>query len=356
MARQEQFLKIGFIGCGQVTATLHVPTLQQLPEAKVVAVADVDPDQLKKVADQFQIKQRYADYRALLDDPSLDAIAVCVPPQFHIETALAVLEAGKHLFVEKPLALRLEECDRLIQKAQTVKKKIMVGFNLRHHRLIQEAQKIIQQGDLGAIAAIRSTWTSAIRCHQTLPDWRNRRELGGGALFEIAVHHFDLWRCLLQSEVEEICAFSKSAQWPDETVTITARLRNGVVISSLFSERTSDNNEIEIHGQNGRLRISLYRFDGLDFYSTSSLEGSIATRLNTLKKTLKELPTGIALMRQGGDYKISYRREWQHFINAIRHDLPVHCSLDDGRAAVQIVLAALESISLGKPVKLVKNL
>jgi len=316
-----------------------------------MALADVNPDELKKVADQFQIEQRHTDYRALLDDRSLDVIAVCVPAQFHVEIALAVLKAGKHLFVEKPLALCLEECDRLIAKAQMTNKKIVVGFNLRHHRLIQEAQKIIQRGDLGAIEAIRSTWTSAIRYHRTLPAWRNRRELGGGALFEIAVHHFDLWRCLLQSEVEEICAFSKSTEWPDETVTLTARLRNGVAISSLFSERTSDSNEIEIYGQNGRLRISLYRFDGLEFYSTSSLEGSLATRLNILKKTLKDLPTGIAIMRQGGDYKISYRREWRHFINVIRHDLPVNCTLEDGRAAVQIALAAIESDALGKPVK-----
>lgn len=351
MTKREE-LKLGFIGCGRATETLHLPALQQLPEAKVTALADVNPDQLKKVADQFQIEQRYADYRALLDDRSLDAIAVCVPAQFHVEIAAAVLEAGKHLFVEKPLALSLDECDRLISKAQMTNKKIMVGFNLRHHRLIQEAQKIIQRGDLGAIEAIRSTWTSAIRYHRTLPAWRNWRELGGGALFEIAVHHFDLWRCLLQSEVEEIFAFSKSEQWPDETVTVTARMRNGVVISSLFSERTSDNNEIEIYGHQGRLRLSLYRFDGVEFYSTSSLEGGIASRSHKFTKALKELPTGIAIMRQGGDYKISYRQEWQHFINAIRHDLPVNCSLDDGRAAVQIVLAAIESAALGKSVKL----
>jgi len=355
MTKREDFLKLGFVGCGRATATLHLPALQQLPAAKVMALADVDPDQLKKVADQFQIEQRHTDYRALLDDRSLDVIAVCVPAQFHVEIAAAVLEAGKHLFVEKPLALRLEECDRLIAKARMTNKKIMVGFNLRHHRLIQETRKIIQRGDLGAIEAIRSTWTSAIRYHRTMPDWRNRRELGGGALFEIAVHHFDLWRCLLQSEMEEIFAFSKSTEWPDETVTITARLRNGVIISALFGERTSDNNEMEIYGQNGRLRLSLFRFDGLEFYSTSTIEGGIASRLNKFTKTLKELPTGIAILRQGGDYKVSYRQEWRHFINAIRHDLPVNCSLEDGRAAVQIALAAIESDALGKPVKLGKN-
>ncbi|MGH7455375.1 MAG: hypothetical protein ACRENG_28740, partial [bacterium] len=92
---------------------------------------------------------------------------------------------------------------------------------------------------------------------------------------------------------------------------------------------------------------------GVEFYSPFSLEGGIAARLHKFTKALKELPTGIAIMCQGGDYKISYRQEWQHFINAIRHDLPVTCSLDDGRAAVQIVLAAIESSFANKPVKII---
>lgn len=353
MIKPDEYLKLGFIGCGRATQMLHLPALQQLSSAKVLALADADPDRLNTVADQFHIKQRYNDYRALLDEPSLDAVAVCVPVQFHTEIALAVLATEKHLFIEKPLALRLDQCDQLIEKAKTVNKKITVGFNLRHHRLIQELQTILQQGTLGTIDAIRSNWTSAIRHRMQVPAWRNHRETGGGALFEIAVHHFDLWRFLLQSDVEEVFAASRSEQWPDVTASVTARMTNNILASGFFSEQTSDSNEIEIYGSNGRLRVSLYRFDGLEYFSLDSQPGGVSARVKKLQTGLKELPKGIAIMRQGGDYKMSYRSEWQHFIDSIRSDQAVKASLDDGKRAVQTVLAAIESSTTDQAVKIV---
>ena len=245
MTKQDEYVKLGFIGCGRATQTLHLPALQQLSSVKVIALADVNADQLNMAADQFHIEQRQTDYRTLLNNPSIDVVAICAPPQFHIEIALAALDAKKHLFIEKPLALRLDQCDLLIKKAKTANQKITMGFNLRHHRLIQELQKIIQQGTLGVISAIRSNWTSSIRRRgEELSSWRNQRESGGGALFEIAVHHFDLWRFLLQSEVAEVYAAGHSEQWPDTSVSVTARMANNVLASGFFSEQTSDNNEI----------------------------------------------------------------------------------------------------------------
>jgi predicted dehydrogenase len=77
----------------------------------------------------------------------------------------------------------------------------MVAFNLRWHRLVRQAREVIQRRTLGPLTLIRTALTSY---HENVPEWRRRRELGGGALFELAVHHFDLWRFLLQSEVEEV--------------------------------------------------------------------------------------------------------------------------------------------------------
>lgn len=352
MTKQNEYLKLGFIGCGRATQTLHLPALRKVLSAKVIALADINPDRLNTVADQFHIKQRYTDYQALLDNQALDAVAVCVPVHFHTEIALAALAKEKHLFIEKPLALHLHQCDQIIEAAKTVNKKITVGFNLRHHRLIQELQTILKRGTLGTIDAIRSNWTSAIRHQGSVPAWRDHRESGGGALFEIAVHHFDLWRFLLQTEVAEVYATSRSEQWPDATASVTARMANNVLASGFFSEQTSDNNELEIYGRNGRLRVSLYRFDSLEYFSMDSLSGGITARLKKLQSDMKELPKGIAIMRQGGDYKMSYRAEWQHFIDSIQNDKPVKATLADGKRAVQSVLAAIESSSSNQPVKI----
>ena len=351
MAERSKVVKLGLIGCGRVTETRHLPALQNLPGAEVVAVADLDAERLKQVADRFHIKQRDASFSALLDDPAIDAIAVCVPAQFHVEVALAALDAGKHLFIEKPLALSLEEADRLIERTAQSPYKVMVGFNLRWHRLIRQARAMIQQGTLGPLVLIRTVLTSY---YEDVPAWRKQRELGGGVWFELAVHHFDLWRFLLQSEVEEVSATSRSGQWEDETATVTARLANGVLATSVFSERTNEGNEIEIYGQAGRVRVSCYHFDGLEYFSLSSRPGDVQTRLQQMARTLKELPRGFLRMWQGGDFIASYQAEWQHFIAAIQHDAPVECTLEDGRCALQVALAAIESASLGQSVRVAR--
>ncbi|MGH7824568.1 MAG: Gfo/Idh/MocA family protein [Candidatus Binatia bacterium] len=88
----------------------------------------------------------------------------------------------------------------------------MLGFNLRWHRLVRRARETIRRGTLGMIQMIRTVLTSY---HENVPEWRRYRTQGGGVLFEQAVHHFDLWRYLLQSEVEEVFATSRSGKWDD---------------------------------------------------------------------------------------------------------------------------------------------
>jgi len=348
MVEKGKVIHLGLIGCGQVTETRHLPALRNLAGAEVVAVADLDATRVRRVAEQFHIKQRYTNFLDLLKDSTIEAIAVCVPAQFHVEVALAALEAGKHLLIEKPLALSLEEADRLITYARQLPYKVMLGFNLRWHRLLRQARALIQQGGLGPLELMRTTFTSYL---ENVPEWRKRRELGGGVFFEVAVHHFDLWRFLLRSEIEEVFAVSRSPHWDDETSLVTARLTNGVVVTSIFSEHTSLSHEVEIYGQAGRLRVSCSHFDGLEYFSSTSVPGDVRTRLRQLAHTLKELPQGVLRMPQGGDFAASYQAEWRHFLDAIRQDTPVECSLEDGRRALQVVLAAVTSASLGHPVK-----
>ncbi len=342
-------LKVGLIGCGWVTENRHLRALEHLAGAEVVAVADIHPNRLKRVADRFHIEHRYADFRVLLRDPTIEAVAVCVPTQFHVEVALAVLDAEKHLLIEKPLALCLDESDQLIERARQSPSKVMVGFNMRWHRLVLQAREMIQRGTLGPLKSIRTVFTN--RSRENEPEWRKRREMGGGVLIEEAVHYFDLWRFLLQSEVEEIFTMSRSEQWDDETATVTARMANGVLAAGVSSQDTSDSNETEIYGQRGCLRVSCYRFDGLEYFPSSSFPGDVRTRLRGVANFLKELPQAALGMRQGGDYLDSFHAEWRHFIDSIQQDTPPACTLEDGRHALQVAIAAVESASRGKPVK-----
>jgi len=346
-AGENRLVGVGLVGCGRVAQTFHLPALGSTPSAEVLAVADTAPDTLRRVADRFHIKQRFTDHRALLEVPNIEAVGICVPAQFHVNVALAALDAGKHLLIEKPLALSMDESRRLMQKAGESGCKIMVGFNLRWHRLVRDARQVIQRGTLGPLRFIRTVLTSY---HENVPEWRKRRRTGGGVLFEQAVHHIDLLRFLLQSEVAEVSAVNQSRQWDDEAANVTARMADGVLVTAAFSERTTDRNEVEIYGEAGCLRLSCFQFDGLELCLKNQPPGGARAQLRKFSHTLKELPRGLKNLLQGGDFVGSYRAEWRHFIDAIRHGTNVECTLEDGWRALEVVLAAIDSSVVGRPV------
>ena len=344
-------LRIGIIGCGRATETRHLPTLTKLSNAEVVGLADINPGPLHQLADRFGIKQRHQDYRRLLDDPSVDAVAVCVPAQSHAEVARAAMNARKHVFIEKPLAVGLDDSERIIELAAKFPQlKIMVGLNMRWHRLIREARAMIRAGTLGNIESIRSVLTSY---HASVPDWGSRRSSGGGVLFELAVHHVDLWRYLLGCEVDEVFAASRSSHWDDEYAAVTARMTDGIHVSSVFSQRSSELNKIEIYGDAGALSISCYEFDGLEYISRGLYPGDFRARLSKAFHLLRELPLGVRNLAAGGEFFASYRAEWQHFLNAIHRSAPLtESTLVDGQRSLEVVLAAIASSCLRRPVKI----
>ena len=350
-SREGPQLNLGFVGCGTVTARGHLPALRSLPTARVVAVSDVDEIRLRQIADRFRVERRYPDPQTLIDDPSVDAVAVCVPAQQHVSIALAVLEAGKHLFVEKPLALGLDETDRLIQQAESCSSRVMVGFNLRWHRLIQEARELLRDEAIGPVELLRSIHCSGSRFGHDVPPWRISRMTGGGEFLETAIHHFDLWCHLLQSEVDEVFAVSRSGIWDDENAIVMARMENGVHVSSLFSIRTAETHQLELFGPAGCLRASLLGYGNLELASANAPRSAILRDSRRLGRFVGALPQRTARARQGGDFVLSYREEWRHFIESIRRGSPPECSLQDGRRCLRVALAAIESASTGKPVR-----
>ena len=347
----ERQFKLGLIGCGRVAETRHLPALARVRGARVVAAADVDASNLARVAGRFGIERRHEDFRALLREEELDAVAVCVPPGLHAEVALAALGAGKHLFVEKPLALRLEDCDLLLERARGAHVKTMVGFNLRWHRLAREAREAIRRGELGELKMLRSLFTTSARVGVGEPAWRSRPAEGGGVLFDLGVHHFDLLGFLLEDEIEEVAALGR-ADADAGSCAFTARTSRGVLVSSVFCEGTAECHELELYGERGRLRVSFYRFDGLERTDGDAHAGAPRERLRGGVRLLRELPRAALRARAGGDLMDSYAAEWEHFFDAIRRDRAPAATLEDGRRALALALAAARAVNERRAVKL----
>ena len=131
MPKRRRAIKLGIIGCGRVAEQRHFPALRYLPDVDVVAVSDIEENRIQRLADRLGIEHRSSDYRTLLERADVEAVGILTPTASHAEIALAALEAGKHVLIEKPLALTLEECDRLIAGSADSSRTVTVGFNLR---------------------------------------------------------------------------------------------------------------------------------------------------------------------------------------------------------------------------------
>ena len=352
MAQPQKKLRVGIIGCGNVAVQRHLPMLRSLKSAEIAALADSDKERLEQAAGRFRIERSFTNYKELLSDPSVEAVGILVPLEHHFEIAMAALKANKHILLEKPLTMTMSEADRLIEEASRTDRKVLMGFNKRWHRRTQRARKIIAARKLGPIRLVNVVCSSGLD-HETTPAWRVKRARGGGNFIEKGAHYYDLCRFLLRDDIREVYAVSASREnGDDEPAIVTARTSGGIFLNLVFSDFLPSRNEIEIFGEDCALGFSLHRFDAFELIASDTHSGDFSTRLRSLARFFKELPAGLLQYRYGGDYTAAFRAQWKHLIDCIQNDDPVECTLKDGRYALRITLAVLESAAAGRPVKI----
>jgi myo-inositol 2-dehydrogenase / D-chiro-inositol 1-dehydrogenase len=339
---------VGIVGCGRVVARWHLPALANVSEATVVALADLDLGRAHTLAARSGNPRVTTDYRELLSDPTVELVAVCVPVAAHAEVAIAALEAGKHVLVEKPLALSIDDCERIIAASNLVPGKAAVGFNQREFALARHARNVRRSGRLGEIQILRTTAMSDGRLRGENPLWASSRSTGGGVLIENAIHHFDLWRFLLDDEVEEVFVLAKG---DDESATVTARSARGSLVVGTFSHASPTANDLELCGIKGRLQVSCLRFDGVEHQTRGEFPGALGGRLRRTMRLPSSLAPALGDLRLGGSFAATFTRQWRRLISAVREDGQVECSLHDGLRAVAILLAVLESTITQRPVE-----
>jgi predicted dehydrogenase len=341
-------LNVGIVGCGRVTGLRHLPALARIPDAQAVALADVDEARAAELARRHGVEARYGSHGELLADPRIEAVAVCVPASRHAEIAIPALEAGKHVLIEKPLALSVDDAERIRDAAAGAPGAVVLGFNLRWHRLVRRARELVLAGELGEVEAVRTVFTSSFDYRDVAAPWRLRRELGGGALREMGPHHLDIWRFLTGREVGEVFASSRSPEDADDTAVIAGVLDGGARAETLVSQRSTNVNEIDVFGERGRLRVSCYRYDGLDVQLGRGFGGDVRHRLAGLARATVELPAFVRGARGQSDYLDSYVAQWRHFVDAAAGAVAPDPGVEDGVRNVEVVAAAVESLESGR--------
>jgi predicted dehydrogenase len=335
-------LRIGFVGCGRVTTQMHLPALRRVGGVEAAGAHDVDPTRAAAAGPPV-----FADVAALA--AHVDLVAVCSPPRTHAAAALAALEAGRHVLVEKPLTLDSDEAAALVDAAAERGVTAAVGFNLRVHRQVLEARAALARGQLGRLRAVRTLWTAGERS----PGWRADPDQGGAGLWEMGIHHLDLWRLLAGAPADHLPGAPSDAlggapsghlrvqaSGDENAFTLAARTSDGVALSTTVVAGTGDANEVELVGDRGRLTLTLYRGDGPHWAPAGEAAGGPGPRARAVVRAARSLPRQAKVARVGGDYLASYAAQWEAVRDAVRTGGPPPATFEDGRAAVALAAQA----------------
>ena len=202
-------VKLGIIGLGAI-GQLHLKHGLKLANAEIVAVADTAKPALER-AKELGVKTTYFDYADLLKDPQVDAVLISVPTHLHLKCASQAAEAKKQIFLEKPIAVTVEEAKEVILAAQRNSVKLMIGYPMRFNKHFQQLKEDIDNGLIGDVENAHATYIcSGPFVHRSdgygpspVPDWWFNTQLtGGGVLVDLGIHIINLLRFLLGEVVD----------------------------------------------------------------------------------------------------------------------------------------------------------
>ena len=175
---------------------LIIPAIRAARRSELTAVASRSLDKARAYAGEWRIPQALGSYEALLDDPAVDIVYIGLPNSLHVEWTVRALEAGKHVLCEKPLALTMEDVDRIAEAAARARRAAAEAFMYRHHPLTREAVAIAQSGRLGPLRSIKGAFTFALTREH---DVRLDPALGGGSLWDVGCYPVS-YACLIAGE------------------------------------------------------------------------------------------------------------------------------------------------------------
>jgi len=189
-------VKVGVIGLGMGRA--HLANYQELEQAEVIAICDVDKQRLQTTQQEYAIPHIFTDYQKMLQLPELDAVSVATPNFLHTAISIAALKAGKDVLCEKPLATNSKEAREIIKVKNKTGRKLAVHFNNRFRPEVQFLKNYLEEGNLGKIYYARTVWNRRDGAPRGGKTWfTNREKSGGGPLVDLGVHRIDLALWLL---------------------------------------------------------------------------------------------------------------------------------------------------------------
>lgn len=317
----------GIIGIGKLSDVAIAPAIARQPDSELVAVCSRSPDRAAAFAQRHGQPRPYDDYAAMLADDGVDVVYVSTPNALHVDHVIAAAAAGKHVLVDKPMALSTAEGRRMIAAAQEHAIQLAVGFQLRHKRTNRAARDAIASGAIGTPTLFELS-IGAGKDHFPYDTWRSDPALsGGGTVLHQGTHVIDLLQFLADSPIVEVACFADSPPAEDVAV-ISCRLASGA-LATLSSN--------QVIGGTPRNWLAI----GTDAW----LEGRGAVGA----------APGDEVVRSGTDVIASgsanaYDEEVDAFARAVQGTAPVNGTGQDGLQTIAVVDAVYQAAAEGRSV------
>lgn len=334
-------LRFGLIGASAI-AKKHVAALGRIPEARIAAVCDLDPERALPLAETFGVSA-YTDYREMLAREQLDVVSVLTPSGSHARIALDVAASGRHVVVEKPMALLLDEADMQLRACAEFGVRLFVVLQNRFSRPVQLVRQALEQRRFGKLVSgsVRLRWCREQSYYDARP-WRGTWARDGGVFCNQACHHLDLLQWML-GDVESVMAMKATrlvSIEAEDTGAAILRFTNGAlgIVEATTAWRPQDlEGSFSLCGEHGSVEIGGFVVDQLRHWQFADPRPDDAARVAAHTTN----PAAFA---------------WQHeqflrdVVQALITGRPALVEAAEGRRTVELINAIYESAETGREV------
>jgi UDP-N-acetyl-2-amino-2-deoxyglucuronate dehydrogenase len=339
-------LNVAIIGCGRI-APRHAQALADLKATRTVQLAgtfDVIESRAAYLAQKHNVKN-YPSYEAVLSDPEIDIVSVCVPSGLHVEMALRAAEAGKHVLVEKPVALNLADADRLIETCEECGVTLCVVLQNRFNPPMLDLRALVDSGKLGRIM-LGNACVRWYRPQEYYEDgWHGTWALDGGALMNQSIHHIDALRWLM-GEVVSVYAYTATLGHKMEAEDIgvaVLKFKSGALATIEGSTITYPENlegSVALFGEHGSVKVGGTALNRKVFWKVA---GDLEHEREMLTREAVDPPSV---------YGYSHRAQIAEMVEAIREGRQPSTHGRQARQSLEIVCAIYESARTGCEINL----
>ncbi|MEX1240716.1 MAG: Gfo/Idh/MocA family oxidoreductase [Cyclobacteriaceae bacterium] len=264
-------IRWGILGCGDVCEIKSGPALNKVNHSKLIAVMRRDGKKAKDFARRHGAPKYYDDANLLINDPEVNAVYIATPPAFHEEYAIQCMKAGKPVYIEKPVALTSESCERMLAAAQEFGVSASVAHYRRGLAVFKKIRSLLESGIIGTPSLILSNTLQAPSEKMKAADyWRTSPEIsGGGLFFDLAPHQLDIFYWLFGKPyiVRGFSVNQKSAYDAPDLTNVEAVFGDGVYLHGIWAfnlNPASEQETTEIIGERGKIVFSFFRKSDID--------------------------------------------------------------------------------------------